>query len=95
MRQRGNGEGSIYQRSSDGRWLGVLTVGYSPRGSLVRKSVSATTNVRPRRGHRTWSHQATHGLRRSFDGIFNNLLGVQPVSGTDQPLLLPRSGVPS
>ena len=40
---RGNGEGSIYQRSSDGRWLGVLTLGYGPNGRLVRKTVSAKT----------------------------------------------------
>jgi hypothetical protein len=26
--RRGNGEGSIYQRSSDGRWLGVASLGY-------------------------------------------------------------------
>lgn len=44
-RSRGNGEGSIYQRSSDGRWLGVLTIGYSARGTLVRKSVSAKTRA--------------------------------------------------
>ena len=40
---RGNGEGSIYQRSSDGRWLGVLTLGYSSNGRLIRKTVSAKT----------------------------------------------------
>ncbi|HUV57623.1 MAG TPA: tyrosine-type recombinase/integrase, partial [Acidimicrobiales bacterium] len=40
---RGNGEGSIYQRSSDGRWLGVLTLGYGPNGKLLRKTVSAKT----------------------------------------------------
>ncbi len=44
-RKRGNGEGSIYQRSSDGRWFGVLTIGYSPQGKLVRKSVSAKTRA--------------------------------------------------
>ena len=44
-RSRGNGEGSIYQRSSDGRWIGALTIGYSSRGTLVRKSVSAKTRA--------------------------------------------------
>ena len=42
---RGNGEGSIYQRSSDGRWLGVLTFGYGPNGKLLRKTVSAKTRA--------------------------------------------------
>jgi integrase len=40
---RGNGEGSIYQRSSDGRWLGVLSLGYGPDGRPLRKTVSAKT----------------------------------------------------
>ena len=40
---RGNGEGSICQRSSDGRWRGVLTFGYSSDGRLIRKTVSAKT----------------------------------------------------
>ena len=42
---RGNDEGSIYQRSSDGRWLGVLTLGYSNNGHLMRKTVSAKTRA--------------------------------------------------
>lgn len=40
---RGNGEGSIYQRASDGRWLGAISVGRDDRGRLVRKVVSAKT----------------------------------------------------
>jgi hypothetical protein len=38
---KGNGEGSIYQRSSDGRWLGVLNLGYESNGRPVRKSARA------------------------------------------------------
>jgi len=35
--RRGNGEGSIYQRSSDGRWLGVASLGYGqPLLGLLR-----------------------------------------------------------
>jgi len=43
--RRGNHEGSIYQRASDGRWLGValLGYGYDERGRPIRKTVSATT----------------------------------------------------
>jgi len=40
--RRGNNEGSIYQRSSDGRWLGVALVGYEASGRPIRKTVSAT-----------------------------------------------------
>jgi len=41
--RRGNGEGSIYQRASDGRWLGVALLGYGPGGRPLRKTVTATT----------------------------------------------------
>ena len=42
---RGNGEGSIYKRSSDGRWLGVVTLGQDGTGRVVRKAVSAETRA--------------------------------------------------
>ncbi|MCL4552527.1 MAG: site-specific integrase [Candidatus Marsarchaeota archaeon] len=41
--RRGNGEGSIYQRASDGRWLGAITLGYDANGKLRRKVVTAKT----------------------------------------------------
>ena len=43
--RRGNCEGSIYQRSSDGRWLGVACVGVRPSGRPIRRTVSATTRA--------------------------------------------------
>ena len=41
--RRGNGEGAVYQRASDGRWLGAVVVGYDPEGRPRRKTVSART----------------------------------------------------
>jgi integrase len=43
--RRGNGEGSIYQRSSDRRWLGSISLGYDSQGRTVRKVVSSTTRA--------------------------------------------------
>ena len=43
--RRGNGEGSIFQRSSDGRWFGVVLMGADSRGRLIRRSVSARTRT--------------------------------------------------
>jgi hypothetical protein len=40
--KRMNGEGSIYQRKSDGRWFGAVVVG-DERGEPKRKTVSAKT----------------------------------------------------
>jgi len=37
--RRGNNEGSIYQRSSDGRWCGSVTTGYNTDGKPIRRTV--------------------------------------------------------
>lgn len=37
--RRANGEGSIYQRSSDGKWVGCITIGYDEKGNQKKKSV--------------------------------------------------------
>jgi integrase len=41
--KRGNGEGSIYRREVDGRWIGSLVVGFTSTGRQRRKTVSAKT----------------------------------------------------
>lgn len=46
MKRRCNGEGTINQRSSDGRWIGNITIGIdSKTGKAVRKSCSAKTQA--------------------------------------------------
>ena len=35
--RRMNGEGSVYQRTSDGRWVGAVTLGYTATGTMRRK----------------------------------------------------------
>lgn len=43
-KRRGRGEGSIYQRESDGRWVGSVVVGYdATNGRPLRKNVYGTT----------------------------------------------------
>ncbi len=41
--RRANHEGSIYQRSSDGRWIGAIRMGRGPDGRQLRKYVTAST----------------------------------------------------
>jgi hypothetical protein len=41
--KRANGEGTLYQRSTDGRWLGSIQFGHDGRGRPIRKYVSAKT----------------------------------------------------
>jgi len=43
--RRGNNEGSIYQRSSDGRWVGSVTNGYKEDGSVIRKTVYGSSRI--------------------------------------------------
>ena len=42
---RGNNEGSVYQRKSDGRWVGAITTGYGPNGSAVRKTITGSSKA--------------------------------------------------
>lgn len=37
--RRGKGEGSIYQRASDGLWVGMVNLGYGPDGKRKRKPI--------------------------------------------------------
>jgi len=48
-RRRGRGEGSIYQRESDGRWVGSVVVGYSAEGKPRRKVVYGDTKEEAQR----------------------------------------------
>ena len=57
--RRANHEGSIYQRNSDGRWLGVAHVGYDEAGRPLRRYVSAKT--------RSEVVRKLKGLRRTID----------------------------
>ncbi len=40
-----NGEGSLYQRASDGRWVGAVLHGYDDTGRPLRKTVSAKSRA--------------------------------------------------
>jgi integrase len=56
-RIRQNGEGSVYQRASDGRWIGSVTLGWDD-GKRVRKTVSAKTAAEVREKLRMVTKQA-------------------------------------
>lgn len=42
VKRRGNNEGSIFQRK-DGRWCGMITVGYKTNGKPIRKTIYGTS----------------------------------------------------
>lgn len=47
-KRRAHGEGSLYQRKSDGRWVGTLTVGYDDEGKQRRLVVYGATQRKAR-----------------------------------------------
>jgi len=61
--KRGNGEGSIYQRSSDGRWFGIVNMGSDSQGRLIRRSVSARTRTEVVDKMKTLQRQVDDGLQ--------------------------------
>jgi integrase len=60
--KRLNGEGSIYQRASDGRWVGAISLGYDAKGKPLRKTVSAKTGEGVREKLRSIQRQVDDGL---------------------------------
>jgi hypothetical protein len=42
-KRRGHGEGAIYKRLCDGRWVGSITVGRTPQGKQKRRIVYGST----------------------------------------------------
>lgn len=48
-KRRDYGTGSVYQRASDGRWVGAAQAGWNPNGTRRRITVSATTEAEAKR----------------------------------------------
>jgi integrase len=60
--RRINGEGSVYQRKSDGLWVGAVTLGYDENGHQRRKTVSAKTRSEALAKVRAMQRQVDEGL---------------------------------
>lgn len=67
--RRGNNEGSIYQRASDQRWMGVALVGYNGLGKPIRKYVSAKTRTAVVQKLKTIRSQIDDGLPVADSGL--------------------------
>src|SRR6266702_2778040 len=49
QRRRQDGTGSVFQRKSDGRWLGVIQAGWNANGTRRKITVSAATEAECKR----------------------------------------------
>ena len=60
-RERGHGEGNIYQRK-DGRWRGTLMVGYRADGKADRRYIYGKTHAEARRKLGELQHRQESGM---------------------------------
>jgi len=60
--QKSNGEGSIYQRASDNRWMGAVSLGHDVNGRAIRKVISARTRNEVVHKMRQLQHNLDQGL---------------------------------
>ena len=59
---KSNGEGSIYQRASDNRWMGAISLGHDANGRPNRKVISARTRNEVVHKMRKLQHDLDQGL---------------------------------
>jgi len=64
-----NGEGSLYRRKSDGRWIGAVLLGYKEDGKALRKTVSGRTKAEASEKLRKLRGQLDAGLPPPDDQI--------------------------
>jgi len=67
--RRSNHEGSIYQRTSDGLWMGVAHLGYDPFGKPIRRYVSAKKRMEVVKKLKELRRQIDQGLLLKDDGV--------------------------
>lgn len=56
--RRSNNEGSIFQRKSDGKWVGSITVGHDEKGQQKKNSLwkQSSRNCQKTYGHK-WQNE--------------------------------------
>lgn len=64
-----NGEGSLYRRSSDGRWIGAVLLGYDQSGKARRKTVSGKSKTETAKKLREMQRIIDDGLPPPDDQI--------------------------
>ena len=62
-RRRGQGEDSIYWDESKNRYVGAVSLGFSPAGTRIRKKVTGRTKTEVRDKLRELHQQVENGLR--------------------------------
>ncbi len=74
-KRRGQGEDSIYWDSSKSRYVGAVSLGFSPSGTRIRKKVTGRTKAEVRGKLRELHQEADNGLRTRRSYSVNDALG--------------------
>ena len=85
-----SGEGSLYQRKSDGRWVGAVVYGHDTKGRQLRKTVTAKKRTDAVKKLRKLQENLTKGLpppddRLTVTGLFEGWLEQVVPSGFNLP----------
>lgn len=89
--RRSNHEGSIYQRKSDGLWLGIALAGYDPSGKPIRRYVSSMKRTEVVRKLKDLHRTIDDGLLIKNEGVkvaelferwFNDIMRHQVATST-------------
>ena len=69
--RRSNNEGSIFQRKSDGKWVGSITVGHDEKGQQKKKFTRKSILYKIKYLNFKLVHRLTYYLKRaSVDALF-------------------------
>jgi integrase len=82
-KRRGRGEDSIFWDEAKSRYVGVVSLGYSPSGTRVRKKVMGRTKTEVREKLKELHQQAEDGIRPRRHYTVNNTLDEWLETGLD------------
>ena len=82
-RRRGQGEDSIYWDSSKNRYVGAVSLGFSPAGTRVRRKVAGRTKAEVRDKLRDLHQEVDSGLRPRRTYTVNDALDDWLAHGLD------------
>jgi integrase len=83
VKRRGQGEDSIYWDSSKNRYIGAVSLGFSPAGTRIRRKVTGRTKAEVRAKLRELHQEVETGLRLSRSYTVNDALDDWLAHGLD------------
>ena len=89
MARRGSGEGGIFQRESDGRWVATVELGKGPNGKRLRKTVYGSTKRQVQAKLKTAQDARDKGIATAVPPELDSLTLHNPCSARSEELESP------